>query len=51
MLVTGLLKNTHTNWIVQAESLVLGNEDIHGINLCGAFNQHHSYGLWNTRSA
>jgi len=45
-----LLKNTHANLIVQTETPVFGNEGIHRIGLCTEFNQHHSYGLWDTRS-
>jgi hypothetical protein len=45
-----LLKKTHANLIVQTETPVFGNEGIHRIGLCTKFNQHHSYGLWDTRS-
>lgn len=45
-----LLKNTHANLIVQTETPVFGNEGIHRISLCAEFNQHHSYGLWDTSS-
>lgn len=49
-LATQLLKDTHANLTVQTETPVFGDEGIHRISLRVEFNQHHSYGLWDTSS-